>query len=150
MAVAQTGRTTTTEDPPTTVATTSPPTAEAPVPSVAGEETTTVEEQGDTDDPAEERLQWIIIALLVLAGLILVITIWFWRATRPARRREPLEPLLGAPASEATPAAPVETGVVADSRSADRRAPALPPGHRAPMWADEHPAPPARSSEEPR
>jgi hypothetical protein len=36
-------------------------------------------------DPAQKRLRWIIGGLLGLAAIILIATIWFWRATRPSR-----------------------------------------------------------------
>jgi hypothetical protein len=41
---------------------------------------------GDSGDDASRRLSWVIIALVVLAVVIAVATVVFWRLTRPDAR----------------------------------------------------------------
>lgn len=54
-------------------------------------------QRGADGDAASQRLTWVIIALVVLAAVLVVATVVFWRATRPddplGRRR----PRQGAP-----------------------------------------------------
>lgn len=82
-------------------------------------------------DAASQRLSWVIVGLLVLAGLLTVTTVLFWRATRPPKasgdamamrwtgEEPPVErpaPVAGAapprplPPLTATPAAPAGVG----------------------------------------
>jgi hypothetical protein len=44
-----------------------------------------VEQSTAVDDPAQRRLQWIIVGLLVLAGVSLVFSVFFWQRTRGSR-----------------------------------------------------------------
>ena len=108
---------TTTVDPGETTSTVTPPTATPPVPTVANESTQSVEKKGEIDDPAQKELRWIIIGLLGLAVVILILTIWFWRATRPARRPQPETPPSDAPAAGRAPDDDQRVPVVAAAAS---------------------------------
>lgn len=57
---------------------------DSPVPSVATEGTTSTK-AGATDDPAQDRLRYVIWGLVALAVLLTVLTVMLWRATSPAR-----------------------------------------------------------------
>ena len=66
----------------------------APTTSVAGPTTSVtvtnsvfpgVEQSTAVDDPAQRRLQWIIVGLFVLAGVSLVFSVYFWHRTRGSR-----------------------------------------------------------------
>ncbi len=142
-------RTTTTVAPPATTTTAMPATSEPPVPTVANE-TKTVETKGEIDDPAQKKLRWIIIGLIGLAVLILILTIWFWRATRPSRLAAKTS--TGGTATNvgvtslaeamalggATSASATSASAVTDSVRISGKRPPVPPGHRPPIWADEH------------
>jgi hypothetical protein len=54
-------------------------------PSDAGSSTTKEDAGTAADDPAQDRLRLIIVGLVVLAAIVLVVTILFWRATSPDR-----------------------------------------------------------------
>ena len=137
----------------TAAPTTLPPTTTvAPIPSIAdqGNRVTT---KGKVDDPAQKRLRWIIVGLVGLAVIVAGLTIWLWRATRPdslrgrRRRRARLErrrgPGLVRPASTRPGSCGRHwrgRGGSVGGRRVPRRPPPVPPGHREPIWADEHAA----------
>jgi hypothetical protein len=133
--------------PPTTLA---PTTSVAPIPSIAdqGDKVTT---KGKIDDPAQKRLRLVIGGLVGLAIIVLGLTIWLWRATKPSRvaaesdlettssgedgpswSEMPRPGPVTAGATRAVPTGPLE-GV-----RVPRRPQPVPPGHREPIWADEH------------
>jgi hypothetical protein len=66
-----------------------PPTTAAPqttVPQASTDSTPTAQKSGTVaSDPAQKRLRWIIAGLVGLAVIVLIVTIWFWRATSPSR-----------------------------------------------------------------
>jgi hypothetical protein len=127
-----------------------PTTTVAPIPSVAdqGNRVTT---KGKVDDPAQKRLRWIIVGLVGLAVIVAGLTIWLWRATKPSRLAdgsgvEPTSagddglawsdlPRPGTATAGATQT--LATGPLEGVRVPRRPAP-VPPGHREPIWADEH------------
>jgi len=96
--------------------TTTAPAGSAPLPSVATEGTTATSGES-ADDPAQDRLRYIIIGLVVLAVIIVVLTVLFWRATDPNKviTVEELAPLeLGD-----RPAIPTGTAVSAQRGKSD-------------------------------
>ncbi|MFI5044681.1 MAG: hypothetical protein ACHQDC_07805, partial [Acidimicrobiales bacterium] len=85
--------TTTTPPPPTEPVTTAAPTTAAPTTTTtAVPSTTTGLGRGASEsDEASDRLNLVVILLFVLAGIIAVATVLFWRFTRPTRPVEPTE-----------------------------------------------------------
>ncbi len=105
--------------------------------------------KGKVDDPAQKKLRWIIVGLVGLAVIVAALTIWLWRATKPSRRAgdpdlESPETGDGGPAwSDLPPPGPAgTTSAIAagplEGVRVPRRPPPVPPGHREPIWADEH------------
>jgi hypothetical protein len=133
---------------PTTTA--APSTTLAPIPSIA-DEGNRVATSGKVDDPAQKRLRLVIGGLVGLAILVAIMTIWLWRATKPSRLADdsdvestttgedgPTWSDLPRPAPLATGATrAVPTGPLEGVRVPRRPLP-VPPGHREPIWADEH------------
>jgi len=85
--------TTTPPPPPTEPVTTAPPTTAAPTTTTtAVPSTTTGLGRGASEsDEASDRLNLVVILLFVLAGIIAVATVLFWRFTRPTRADVPAE-----------------------------------------------------------
>lgn len=101
---------------PTSGTTTTVEAGSVPLPSVATEGTTATSGES-ADDPAQDRLRYIIIGLVVLAVIIVVLTVLFWRATDPNKviTVEELAPLeLGD-----RPAIPTGTAVSAQRGKSD-------------------------------
>jgi hypothetical protein len=133
--------------PTTTIA---PTTTVAPLPSIAdqGDRVTT---KGKVDDPAQKRLRLVIGGLVGLAIIVAGLTIWLWRATKPSRAVADAEdePTSAGddgpswsdlPRPEPLPAGATQavlTGPLEGVRVPRRPVP-VPPGHREPIWADEH------------
>lgn len=114
----------------------------APTTSLTGVNGTTPSTQKSTaaDDPAQSRLRLIIIAFFVLAAVILVATVVFWRRTRPVAG--PSVTVVATTVQDRAPA----SGEVA-SPLPDPERPIIPPVvvpeslRDVPMWSDDDPAP---------
>jgi hypothetical protein len=106
------------------------------IPAQAIDPTTTA-----ADNPAQQTLQWIIGGLILLAIVVLVCTVLFWRRTKPTRAGHRVGSGESPPEGTRVSAAQLAARGRAVSSPVDRMSPvAGPPADTlrdAPMWADE-------------